>query len=103
VFLLALADCRSENRGPVFTLSFDSSTRSSIRGSDFEPEYRGYLKRQALCLNPGNVLSYDVGKIDLSAGGTVEVWIKPGLQFPDSRIRLLRFFQFDLWLERSAV
>src|SRR5205823_13967021 len=68
------AGCKNQEPQPIFYLSFDGSIGSPSGKIPFDPEFRGYLKRQALRLTPGNVVQYNAPP--LGTKGTVQIWIK---------------------------
>lgn len=109
ILLVCFVHCRHENHSPVFTASFDGTLNSSagepLPQSRIDPDFRGYLTRQALPLHPGDSVVYKAENLHLQRGSLL-VWLKPGFRFPETPIRLISIHgkpQLDLVLDKKSI
>jgi len=93
LLLVFAGACRRENPAPFFSASFDGVLKSDQgeplpASTKFDPDFKGYLTREALQLHPGDNIAYKIDGSKLQQG-TLRLWLKPGLRLPHSRVRIL--------------
>jgi hypothetical protein len=103
MLILFLAACAQEPV-TIFAVSFDKTLVPANGGpapqSTFQPDFKGYLMRHALRLQPGNVIHYSVPNLDLESG-TFQFWMKAGARLPAARVNALYLFDGKRTLEFS--
>jgi hypothetical protein len=73
----------------------------------FGADYKGFLKREALQLKPGNIATYAIPASDLPTG-TIEFWMKINSALPHSPIQLIHLqngsdSSIELFLQQKAI
>lgn len=87
---LFLFSCTRDEK-PILEITLNGSLRTSA-GSEpiksFEADYKGFLKRQALQLKPGNKFTYKLPASNVRSG-TIEFWMKINSTLPHHPVRLI--------------
>jgi hypothetical protein len=110
VFLtLTLFNCNHEDK-PLLEISLNGSLLTSggiAPIKTFEAEFKGFLKRQALQLKPGNIVTYVLPASDLQ-NGTIEFWMKINSSPPHFPIRFIHLqnganSSVEFFLQQKAI